>query len=226
MVTWMDAGVGAILNKLDQMGVTENTLVIFLADQQNIGKSTPYECGANIPFIARWPKVIPAQSENHSLLDVTDMAATVIDLAGATPDKELDGMSLRPLWKNQVQQLKPYIFTEMGQTKAVIGQDYKYIAFRYEPKLLKRGYVPPEGGSIAKLAKQGAFKGLRNNSPFGQAKRIGIADPDQLYHLGKDPKEKNNLAHQPEQKEQLERMKRELSHYIQDLGRHFGEFLN
>ncbi len=225
-VTWMDAGVGAILDKLAQRGQAENTLVIFLSDQQNVGKSTPYESGSNIPFIARWPAVIKPNTKNSTLFDVTDMAATVMAIAGAKPleGMHLDGLSLLPVWEGEKDVLKAHIFTEMGHTKAIIGKKYKYIAIRYDPKKLGKGFVPPTSGSVADLAQSGKFKGLKGETPFGQAKRIGIVDPDQLYDLSKDPNETQNLANNPEYKEILNAMQSELSKEITALGRPFGEF--
>ncbi len=225
-VTWMDAGVGAILDKLAERGDVENTLVIFLSDQQNVGKSTPYESGSKIPFIARWPAVIKPNTNNSTLLDVTDMAATVMAIAGAKPleGMHLDGRSILPVWEGKKEVLKPYIFTEMGHTKAIIGPKYKYIAIRYDSRKLKKGYVPPTSGSVADLAQSGKLKGLSGETPFGQAKRIGIVDPDQLYDLSNDPNETRNLANNPEYKEILKAMKAELSKEITALGRSFGEF--
>ncbi len=226
-VTWMDAGVGAILDKLDELGQAENTLVIFMADQQNVGKSTPYESGANIPFIARWPEVIQPKTENSTLFDVTDMAATFMAIAGAKPleGMHLDGLSLLPVWEGKKDVLKSHIFTEMGHTKAVIGPQYKYIAIRYDPRRLENGFVPPTKGSVPELARSGQLKGLRGETPFGQSKRMGIMDTDQLYDLNKDPNETRNLANNPEYKEILNTMKSELTKQITDLGRPFGEFL-
>jgi arylsulfatase A-like enzyme len=225
-VTWMDAGVGAILDKLTERGQAENTLVIFLSDQQNLGKSTPYESGSNIPFIARWPAVIEPNTKNSTLFDVTDMAATVMAIAEAQPleGMHLDGLNLLPVWEGKKDVLKSHIFTEMGHTKAIIGQKYKYIAIRYDPTQLENGFVPPTSGSVPELAQSGQLKGLRKETPFGQSKRIGIMDPDQLYDLSNDPNETKNLAYNPEYKEILNAMKSELSKEITALRRSFGEF--
>jgi arylsulfatase A-like enzyme len=226
-VTWMDAGVGAILDKLDERGQAENTLVIFLSDQQNPGKSTPYENGSNIPFIARWPAVIQPDTENNALFDVTDMAATFMAIAGAEPleGMHLDGLSLLPVWEGKKDFLKPYVFTEMGQSKAIITYRYKYIAIRYDPNQLKKGFVPPTSGSVGELARSGQLNGLRGQTPFGQSRGLGIIDPDQLYDLSQDPNETRNLANNPEYAAILEAMQSALSEQITALGRPFGEFL-
>ena len=124
MVTWMDAGVGVILDKLEAQGKMDNTLIIFLSDQQNHGKASPYERGANIPFIARWPEAIEAKTQNNTLVDVTDMAATFLDLANAEPVEGaiIDGMSILPVGKIETKELKSAILIEKWFCQ---GRDYQ-----------------------------------------------------------------------------------------------------
>ena len=224
---WMDAGVGAVLKKLDDGGLSDNTLVIFLSDQQNSGKATPYECGSNIPFIARWPEVIKPGTVNHTLLDVTDMAATFLDIANAKPVEGMyvDGMSIVPVWKGETETLKPAIYTEIGFSKSVVTRDFKYIAIRYNERALKQfGNNPPVSGTIVEHTRLGTFNVLWEKTPFGQSRDFGLVDPDQLYDLRKDPGEKVNLANNPEYDAILKEMKEHLSRYIRDIGRPFGEF--
>lgn len=60
--TWLDDGIGVILKKLDELGLTKNTLVIFSSDQQSRGKWTCYE-GARVPFTVRWPRQVKAGAQ-------------------------------------------------------------------------------------------------------------------------------------------------------------------
>ena len=226
MVKWMDEGIDIILKKLDDMGISDNTIVFFLSDQQNIGKSTLYECGQNIAFLTRYPNLLSGGEVSNSLIDITDMAATILDVSGAEPleDMQLDGESMLPLWNGNKEQLKTAIFSEMGVAKAVVTKDFKYIAIRYPDYVLEKG-IPPESGDVKELAEAGKLEMLRRNTPFGQ-KQFGIIDPDQLYDLRNDPDEKVNLAKDPEYADILEEMKFYLSEYIKEIGRPFGEFNN
>ena len=227
-VVWMDEGIGVILDRLEKQGRLDNTLVIFLADQQNTGKSTPYECGNNIPFLARWPGGgLKAGQVSDTLLDVTDMAATFMEVSGAKPVEgmHLDGLSILPVWKGETDVLKESIFTEIGYSKGVVTRDWKYIAIRYSDAVLKRGFDPNLSGSLAKNMAAGNFKMLPEGSPFGQpTKKIGWADPDQLFDLRNDPNEQNNLAGNPEYRQKMNEMKAHLSRHVQAIGRPFGEF--
>lgn len=225
-VLWMDAGVGAILDKLRAMGELDNTLIVFLSDQQNSGKATPYESGANIPFIARWPGVIPAGSVSDVLVDTTDLAATVMDAAGAEPVEgmHLDGLSIIPVWTGETNQLKAAVYGEIGFAKSVVTRDWKYIAIRYNQESLDRGFVPPQSGTMDEHIAKGSFDILWEKTPFGQPRDIGIVDPDQLYDLRRDPDEQNNLVGNPEYADVLADMKQRLSQEVQKIGRPFGEF--
>ncbi|VGO19011.1 sulfatase family protein [Pontiella sulfatireligans] len=228
MMMWMDEGIGVILDKLEAMGELDNTLVIYLADQQATGKATPYECGNNIPFIARWPDGgIQAGQVNDTLIDVTDMAATFMDVAQAKPIEglHLDGMSIQPVWLGEVDELKEAIYTESGYSKSVVTKDWKYIAIRYNDQMLKRGMNPNLSGTLAENIDAGNFDRLWIKSPFGQTyKRFGFADPDQLFDLERDPMESKNIAMNPEYQKVLKEMKVYLSGYVNSIGRPFGEF--
>ena len=227
MVLWMDGGIGVILDKLEAEGELDNTLIIFLSDQQNAGKASPYERGANIPFIARWPAAIVPNTQNDTLIDVTDMAATFLDLAETEPLEglQLDGLSIAPVWRGEKDILKSAILTESGFAKGIITKDYKYIAIRYNQDALGRGFVPPQSGGIKEHLAQGSFDLLWEKNPFGQPRDNigGIVDPDQLFDLRKDPRETKNLAQNPEYKKVLKVMQAHLSDYVQIIGRPFGE---
>jgi arylsulfatase A-like enzyme len=228
MVLWMDGGIGVILDKLEAEGELDNTLIIFLSDQQNAGKASPYERGANIPFIARWPVAIEPNSQSDTLIDVTDMAATFLDLAEteAVEGLHLDGLSIAPVWRGETDTLKPVILTESGFAKGIITKDFKYIAIRYNEDALERGFVPPQRGGIKEHLSQGSFDLLWEKNPFGQARDNigGMVDPDQLFDLRKDPDEIQNLAQNPEYEKVLKVMQAHLSDFVQIIGRPFGEF--
>ena len=159
---------------------------------------------------------------------MTDMAATFLDLANAEPVEGaiIDGMSILPVWKGETKELKSAILIESGFAKGVITKDFKYIAIRYNKESLKRGFIPPQSGSIPEHLKKGTFKILWEKNPFGQPRDNigGIVDPDQLYDLRKDSKEERNLAKNPEYTKKMRQLQKQLSTYVKSIGRPFGEF--
>jgi arylsulfatase A-like enzyme len=110
VVEEMDNGVGRVLKKLDESGLSENTIVFFMSDNGGLilktnnkplreGKGWPYEGGIRVPQIVRWPGVIKAGSTCAVPTSSVDHYATLIDLAGVKDVKghNTDGVSLSPL---------------------------------------------------------------------------------------------------------------------------------
>lgn len=112
MVEAMDAAVGKVLSKLDELGLSKNTLVIFTSDNGGLstsegsptsnlplrgGKGWLYEGGIREPLIVRWPTVMKAGQTLDAPVSSPDYFATMADVAGAKPMTKIDGVSLRPL---------------------------------------------------------------------------------------------------------------------------------
>ncbi len=107
MVTYMDAIVGKMLDKLAALGLEENTLVIFTGDNGtggNLtsqlgsfhlrgGKRTMNEAGTRVPFIARWPGKIPP-GERSAFFTLMDVLPTLASIADIPIEHEIDGMNL------------------------------------------------------------------------------------------------------------------------------------
>jgi len=116
MITYLDAQVGAILRRLSQLGIDENTLVIFASDNGPELKkfagydsaffqsSGPYrgfkrdntEGGIRMPFIVRWPGKIKAGSVSGHVGYFGDFMATAAELAGVKIPEGLDSISFAP----------------------------------------------------------------------------------------------------------------------------------
>jgi arylsulfatase A-like enzyme len=109
----LDASVGMLLERLDQLGLSENTLVVFTSDnggtQQSSqeplrgNKGSYYEGGVRVPFIVRWPGVTRPGSRCDVPVINVDLFPTFLAAAGieAPPGKLLDGESLLPLLRGQ-----------------------------------------------------------------------------------------------------------------------------
>jgi arylsulfatase A len=108
MVEHMDAKIGKILTTLDELGIADNTLVVFTSDngsayEGNVGelsggKGVLHEGGLRVPFIARWPNQIPAGTESSSIGHSNDVLPTLCEAAGVPVpvSANVDGLSLWP----------------------------------------------------------------------------------------------------------------------------------
>jgi arylsulfatase B len=111
MTASMDNAVGAVLGKLKDAGLEENTLVIFLSDNggptaeltsSNVplrgGKGQLYEGGIRIPFMIQWKGRFAGGRVVEDPVTSLDLFPTILEASGATPGaKKLDGLSLLPL---------------------------------------------------------------------------------------------------------------------------------
>ena len=105
----VDASVGAIMDTLEKTGRLDNTLIVYAGDNGFLfgehrrgDKRLAYEESIRIPFLMRWPGEIPAGRVVKKPVLNVDLAPTLLDLAGCgTPKPSMDGMSMRPLFKNE-----------------------------------------------------------------------------------------------------------------------------
>ena len=152
MVTLLDKQVGEILDKLKELGLDKNTLVIFSsdngphleggADPDYFNSNGPlkgykrdlYEGGIREPMIAWWPGKIQADSKSDLISAFWDVMPTLADLAGAKTPENIDGISFLPTLLNQQGQKKhEYLyweFHEQGGRQAVRKDNWKLVRYQ------------------------------------------------------------------------------------------------
>ena len=112
MTVYMDKMIGRLIAKLDELGLRENTLVMFLGDNGTSptvtsrfkgtsykgGKGSGTARGTHVPFIANWPGRIPAGRVNTDLVSSVDYLPTMCEVANVTvpPSLKIDGRSFLP----------------------------------------------------------------------------------------------------------------------------------
>ena len=179
MITRMDRYVGNVLDLLDELGLADNTLVVFTSDNgatflgpmaeffNSVGdlrglKGQSYEGGLRVPTIVRWPGQVKPGSETAFISGFEDWLPTLMEAVGAdtiAPGKT-DGVSLLPSLTGKTQQ-----------------RDWLYREFQ--------GY----GGQQALW--QGKWKAIRTHLTN---KKAAAKQGLQLYDLSVDPGETNDLA--------------------------------
>lgn len=179
MVQHMDAKVGEILKKLDQLEIAENTLVLFTSDNGAAyegfihdlkgGKTDLHDGGIRVPMIMRWPAAIPAGQTSEAFGHTNDLLPTFCDAAGVELSSELpiDGLSLLPHLKGE----GPPCDDARG---AVFWQLNLY-------KGLQRHYPKPKPYAT-EVAMRGKWKLLA----------LG-GKPVELFDIEADPNEKRNV---------------------------------
>ena len=161
MVHSVDENVGRVLHKLDSLGIADRTLVILFSDNggahyRNItsnyplreGKGTLYEGGVRVPLLVRLPGITSPGSVCRQPVLSTDFYSTILDVTGIEDDaernRELDGMSLRPLFKDPTAELRrdflcwhyPHYYYGMNTPVGSIRQgDWKLLEYFEDGRL-------------------------------------------------------------------------------------------
>ena len=221
---WIDDSLGAILRKLKELGIDENTLVIFAPDHGRDGKASVFSHGScQVPMIMRWPKGIAAGQVCEELVQNIDLVPTFFELGKADKPESyrIDGQSLTPLFKNgKAIDWRKHLYLEMGAARATVTKDWSYIAVRYTKEQI---------AEIKRAAPQNLPRAMSYIGRLGigvrGADRPGFFDEDQLYHLKTDPKEMRNLAGHIGHSSRVKEMRQKMQQDLQAIGRPFGEFI-
>jgi arylsulfatase A-like enzyme len=196
-VTRFDAAVGALLERLDGLGLRERTLVVYAVDNGWLpgpvegpylwslglprGKNSLHEGGFRTPILLRWPGRIPAGAVRDELVSTLDLYPTLLDYAGAPPVPRRLGRSLRPLLEGR----------SAGWRDALVG--YQMTVRSDTPEGVRIGDGRPVAGGH-----------------FVRTARWHLLDWDEreaeLYDVAADPEEQRDLApRHPEVVEELRR---------------------
>lgn len=222
-ITLMDKMAGDVLRKLDEDGLTDNTLVVFWSDHgmgMPRGKRWVYDTGTLIPMIMRWPGKLKSGSVREDLASVIDLPPTMLAVAG----REVPGyMHGRVLIGQHKEPEPPYLFFHRDRMdevyelqRAARDRRWKYIR-NYEPEKTyaqRLDYMDqmPAMKDWRRLAAEGKLTG-------GQMNWFTVPKPiEELYDTEQDPWELNNLADSPQYAARLERMRAATEKWQEEIG--------
>ena len=132
VIAELDASVGQVLAKVNALGLDDRTLIVFTSDNGpwsggSTGalrgmKSTSWEGGYRVPFIARWPGKIPAGHVSAQPAVMMDLFATALKVAGLAPpaDRVVDGADIFPLLTSDAKSPHEVIFGHQGARLATV----------------------------------------------------------------------------------------------------------
>lgn len=208
----MDYFVGRVLDRLDKLGLYENTMVVFVSDNGPPypgNKMTNYDRGTGTPLLIRYPEKIDAGKGIDHLVNTIDITPTILAAAGIAVPGAVEGASLLPMMTaKKPKPVHDAVFTEMTNhvhylpTRAVRTKQWKYI----------RNY-----SDIA--------KGLDQCSHMEWAHRLCELPnqpwmkprvEEELYDLSADPHEQKNLAKDETHASRLEMMREILDKHMKE----------
>ncbi|MCL5744597.1 MAG: choline-sulfatase [Acidobacteria bacterium] len=162
MISWVDDKVGRILNEMDRLGMSDNSVVVFTSDHGEMmgehgqwSKRIMLEWASRVPMMVSGPGV-PAGKRIGAPVSLLDLFGTFTDIAGAQVETPLDGRSLMPLLAGREDGTGRQVTAEyMGEgaiepVRMVRYKQYKYITVNnYGPQLFDLGKDPEETVNLA-----------------------------------------------------------------------------
>ncbi len=190
MVTYMDKLVGKLASKLDELGIRENTLILYtgdngtardiqgtLKDGRKVGgkKGSMTDDGTKVALIASWKGTVKPGTTSDTLIDLTDFLPTIAEAAGTPmPTKHpIDGKSFLPVLLGTKQKVRDWIFCH------------------YNPRPPKK---PDDADKLKKALKK--IKRQENEHKLGRwarTHRYKLYQTGDLYDLEKDPQEEHPI---------------------------------
>jgi arylsulfatase A-like enzyme len=168
-VAYADVCISHVINRLDELGIAGETLLILGADHGEelddhgcwFDHHGLYETNVRVPMLCRYPKRLPAGRAVPGLVSLVDLAPTVLELAGMPIPAGILGRSMAPLWSTP---------TETGTRDAVYLTECTWMR--------KRGWRTADGWKLIRALEPDIY-----------------GKPEvELYHLPTDPGEQRNLA--------------------------------
>lgn len=183
----MDAAVGKIIDKLKEKGEFTNTLILFSSDNGSYRhgsngrlrgyKGESFEGGVRVPGIIHWPEKIKSPRTISTPAGLIDLFPTISQITGISlpDDRELDGVSLDPLFNSEpLNRKKPLFWFFYRATPEVGMRDGKYVLNAFtRDTVCRTHYLSDKAMSFIKSAELTDFK---------------------LYDIGNDPLQKNDLS--------------------------------
>jgi len=196
----LDEGIGMVLKDMDELGVRDNTLVIYIADHGADfprAKGSAYECGIRIPMIVNYPKAFSKGKVENQMVSTIDILPTMLDICGMEIPEELPGNNLLAIDRGTISGHE-YIHTlTTGSCPGL-----HYLQFTIRDDRYKLIYNPYR--HINYLA---ASRYTNSKLPEDQhVKAFLYPDEYELFDLEADPCEWKNLANSPQHKTKLQEL--------------------
>jgi len=207
LITEIDRSIGAILSKLDNLGISDRTTVVLTSDHGDmmgahglIGKEVMFEQSASVPYLIRLPaqrrSVRCSQPVSH-----IDFVPTMLDLLHKPPHSQCAGKSRASLIRGESSTAEP-VFLEwaplVAKRKIQLGKQSKLAGKADIERALDhstRAVVSPDGWKLC----------LRDK------------DKNELYNLRDDPEERHNLYHENSYRDKIDELRKQVYRWQQSM---------
>lgn len=188
----VDDSVGAVMDQLKDMGIYDETLVIYMGDNGFmfgehglIDKRVAYETSIRVPMLMQCPELFEGGTVVDKMVANIDIAPTVMEAMGLQKPPHMDGAS----------------FIDLAQGKDVPWRDYFLYVYYWEKNF-------PQSPTVFSL----------RSDRYKYTTYYGLWDTDEFYDIGADPMEQNNLIRNPAFRQQAQDMENRLYEMMAALG--------
>jgi arylsulfatase A-like enzyme len=188
-ISHMDQQIGQLVDHLAELGLKDNTVIIFLSDNgfllgnHGLGnKITMHEESVRVPMFIHWHRLKAKGKKTDALVSSLDVYPTIVELAGLEQPDHVMGKSLVPLFNNPSLKIRDVVYSECVGVGGKIGEGHR-------------------------MARTNTMKFV-----------LSMSDEAFMFDLIKDPFELNNLAFSVERKKELEEMRSDLAKWMKEIG--------
>jgi arylsulfatase A-like enzyme len=201
-VKGVDENVGRVLQALKDLGLEEDTIVVFASDNgfflgefHFFDKRLMYEPSIRVPMLVRWPRLVRAGSRIREMALNVDLAPTLLDLAGLEAPADMQGASWKPLLEGRKVPWRPSWYYEY----------YEYPAVHM---------VRPNRGVRTERWKYIEWPAFKLDA---RGRRFDHPAEYELYDLAADPNEVTNLFGRPDQEAKVAELRAEMARLRKEL---------
>ena len=217
----LDDTFGKVMQALEECGLKENTLVIFLSDNGiaiPFAKCNTYYASNRTPWIVRWPGVIrPGSVDDKHYISEVDFLPTILEAASIQLPGRLDGTSHLALYKEERMKRDNFIFSQIDYKagggpvpmRSVQNSDFIYIFNAWADG--ERVYANNNEGMTMRAMEAAA---VHNPEIENRVKIFRIRKPEEFYNITNDPDCIKDLINNPSFNKQIRAMRKVLEKWM------------
>jgi N-sulfoglucosamine sulfohydrolase len=227
-VTKGDDDLGTVLDAVRERLDPKNTFTFFTSDhgaQWPFGKWNLYDAGIRVPLIVAGPG-IKAGATSEAMVSWVDILPTLVELAGGTPPKEIDGRSFAGVLRGEKAMHRDEIYTthsgdrdfNVYPIRSVRDGRWKYI-LNLHPEYQHATHINRAAGGDG-LAYFRSWEEAAKKDPVAAkiVQRYKERPQEELYDLADDPQEQNNVAGEPQNASRLAEMRAKVAAWMKEQG--------
>ncbi len=214
----LDQTVGTLMQALDDSGLAENTLVMFISDNGMalpFGKSNCYLNSNKTPWIVQWPGKIPeGRVDSTHFISGIDFMPTILHALHLPPVPDMDGSSFLPLLEGKAQANRTRVFTEFHKIFAGVDYSMRCVQegnYGYIVNFWSDGKHKIRGDAASGRTYPAMVEAAAENEAV--ARRLEMYEyrvPEELYDFARDPDGLTNLIDDPAYREIVDGLKQRL----------------